>query len=103
MKRCHTLLVAIALAAPLVACSDTGTPAPPAATRAPAPPAPVADASIPPPSTSGGTSTEAAARGTDSAATNPMGTMSKRQESESMPMAGQGNSHSSPSIEPAKK
>jgi len=44
-------------------------------------------------------SSESGKSGVDSAATNPMGTLDKEEQSKSMPMAGQGNNHSSPALE----
>ena len=41
--------------------------------------------------------------GTDSADTNPLSTLSPAEQSKSMPMAGHGNNHSSPSLEQGKK
>ena len=38
--------------------------------------------------------------GTDSAATNPLGTLDGDEQSKSMPMAAHGNNHSSPSLDP---
>ena len=105
MNRIPSMLSVITLAAALAACSDAPAPAPlPAAPPAPvAAAAPVADPTIPAVPASPTPTTEASARGTDTTANNPAGMMSKKQESESMPMAGQGNSHSSPSLDPAKK
>ena len=39
----------------------------------------------------------------DTAANDPKGTLSKDEQSKSMPMAGQANNHSSPSLDPPKK
>jgi hypothetical protein len=54
----------------------------------------------PPPQTGGAND---AATAKDSAATDPKGALSKGEESKSMPMAGHGNNHSSPALEPAPK
>lgn len=54
----------------------------------------------PPPAPSAG---DAAGAAKDSAATDPKGTLNKEEESKSMPMAGHGNNHSSPALEPPKK
>ncbi len=99
----HLSLATLTLTAALAvgACNDTqqhppatATPSPPPVTNTPLPPA------TPPPTTP---DTNAEARGKDTAASNPMGTLSKEQESSSMPMAGQANNHSSPSLEPGAK
>jgi hypothetical protein len=47
---------------------------------------------------------DAGARAVDSQATRPMDSLTKEKEVNSMPLAGQGNNHSSPSLEkpPAK-
>jgi hypothetical protein len=42
---------------------------------------------------------DSGARAVDSAATRPMDSLSKEKEVNSMPLAGQGNNHSSPSLE----
>ena len=41
--------------------------------------------------------------GSAAAANDPKGTLSKDEQSKSMPMAGQANNHSSPSLDPPKK
>lgn len=62
-------------------------------------PAPVP---VPPASESTGVG-NAAPTATDSLATNPMGTLSQDEASKSMPLAGHGNNHSSPSLEGGAK
>jgi hypothetical protein len=104
MVQFHSTLAAITLATALAACGDVGTTSSPPVPTAPvAPVSPVADPTISPLPSTPAPTTDAAARGTDSTASNTTGVMSKTQESESMPMAGQGNSHSSPSLDPAKR
>ena len=100
--------IGVALVAILTACGDGNTSSAPPATARPAPTsgspsAPTVDPSLPPIPSASALTTDAGARGIDSAATKPMDSMSKKEESEAMPKAGQGNSHSSPSLEPAKK
>jgi hypothetical protein len=73
--------------------STAAAPSPPA-TPAPAVPIP------PPPAPTAG---DSAVTAKDSAATDPKGTLNKQEESKSMPMAGHGNNHSSPALEPAPK
>lgn len=98
---------AFACLALLAGCGEPSTPSastsPPASTAAaPSPPATSAPAvPIPPPPPP--TAADAAATAKDSAATDPKGTLGKEEESKSMPMAGHGNNHSSPSLEPAPK
>jgi len=48
----------------------------------------------------GGTQVGEGGRGVDSGATSPMEPLSKEKEVNSMPLAGQGNNHSSPSLDP---
>jgi hypothetical protein len=97
------LLIAIATAAALVACGDKPSPPPqtnvsPPVSSAPPPPATSTPPAIPtPPPTASGTNPAETAR--DTAATNPKGTMSKEQESKSMPVAGQAGSHSSTALD----
>jgi hypothetical protein len=95
------LLIAIAATAALVACGDKAPP--PSATDV----SPSASSTAPPPAASTPpaipaqppTEMNPAETARDSAATNPQGTMSKEQESKSMPMAGQGGSHSSTALD----
>ncbi len=105
MIRPVAYVVVIAATSILVGCNDaprTVTAQPPAATTPPpavsAPP--VAAVPIPPLPASGAAPSETAK---DSASTAPMSTLSKDEASKSMPMAGQGNNHSSPSLDPTKK
>jgi hypothetical protein len=94
--------LAIAAAASLVACGDK-PPAPAqtgAATAipgAPPPPAGMPEAVPVPPAP--GPAANPAETSRDSASTNPKGTMTKEQESQSMPMAGQANNHSSTALD----
>ena len=97
------LLIAIATAAALVACGDKPSSPPqtnvsPPVSSAPPPAATSTPPAIPtPPPTATGTNPAETAK--DSAATNPKGTMSKEQESKSMPVAGQAGSHSSTALD----
>jgi hypothetical protein len=60
-------------------------------------------AAMPPPISGGpGAAPPATETAKDSPATNPTATLTKEKESNSMPMAGQGNNHSSESLEPGK-
>lgn len=95
------LLIAITATAALGACGDKALPPPatdvsPSASSTAPPPAASMPPAIPaqPP-----TGTNPAETSKDSAATNPKGTMSKEEESKSMPMAGQGGSHSSTALD----
>ena len=93
-------LLCLACASLLSACNEPpapetqSTPPPPPISRAPevALPAPVGPASA-----------DAAKTARDSPDTDPKGTLSKQEETLSMPMAGHGNNHSSPSLEPPAK
>ena len=49
------------------------------------------------------TTTAAPSTAVDSPATNPMAPLSKDDEKMSMPLAGQANNHSSPSLDPKEK
>jgi hypothetical protein len=114
----RTVVLTLAAVAFLGACSDhkptsMAAASPELLSAQPAPPAveapPVA---MPPlPSVNAGDATAtlapekptpvdaAAAPATDSAATDPKGTLTKTEETNSMPMAAHGNNHSSPSLE----
>ncbi len=104
MARIRTLypLITIAAAAMLVACGDKQSPppqtngSPPVSSSNPTPPVTSMPAATPAPQPA---ATNRAETARDSAATNPNGTMSKGQESNSMPMAGQANNHSSTELE----
>ncbi len=100
MNRPLHLLIAITATAALVACGDKAPP-PPATDVSPTasstPPAPAA--STPPAIPAQPTEMKPAGTARDSAATNPKGTMSKEEESKSMPMAGQAGSHSSTALD----
>lgn len=98
MNRPLTCIAALLLAGAAAGCNDASKPAPVAL---PAASAPVVAAVPTPPPIATGTSPAETAK--DSASTGPMEKLSKDEESKSMPMAGQGNNHSSPSLEPAKK
>lgn len=92
----------------VVACGEHPSPSAPPSTSsansgplgvAPAaPPSPSGPGPVPPPTV------DAGARAVDSPATRPMDSLSQEKEVNSMPLAGQGNNHSSPSLEqpPAK-
>ena len=102
--------VALACVAALAACSDApaptaSAPVTSAATAPAAPPAPPATSApaVPTPPPAAPVAGDGAATAKDSAATDPKGTLSKDEETKSMPMAGHGNNHSSPSLEPAPK
>lgn len=95
----------------LAGCSDPPAPtAPSSASSAvdttpsapPSPPATTPAAVLPPPPAAPAAG-DAAASAIDSPATDPKGTLSKAEESKSMPMAGHGNNHSSPSLDTAPK
>ena len=99
--------VALACVAALAACSDApaptaSAPVTSAATTPPAPPATSAPA-VPTPPPAAPVAGDGATTAKDSAAMDPKGTLSKDEETKSMPMAGHGNNHSSPSLEPAPK
>ena len=87
----------------LAACSEPPSPsAPPSTASANTPPPAVAPAVPPVPSGPGPVTpptVDAGARAVDSPATRPMDSLSKEKEVNSMPLAGQGNNHSSPSLE----
>ena len=89
---------AVALVGALAGCNEA-----PDAKKVPPPAAsaPPFVAVLPPPPVAAGVSSSETAK--DSTATDPKGILSKDEESKSMPMAGQGNNHSSPSLEPPKK
>jgi hypothetical protein len=95
------LLMAVTVA--LVACGDKPSSppqtnvSPAVASTPPSSPASTTPAIPTPPPTAAGTSPAETAK--DSAATNPKGTMSKEQESKSMPVAGQAGSHSSTALD----
>jgi hypothetical protein len=97
------LLIAIAPTVVLVACGDKPAPppqtnvSPAVASTPPSSPASTTPAIPTPPPTAAGTNPAETAK--DSAATNPKGTMSKEQESKSMPVAGQAGSHSSTALD----
>jgi hypothetical protein len=96
MKTHATVVLAFAL---LAACSKTDNPPPPN-TAVPSTGAPVTQATPPLPTPDGARDAPVA---TDNKATDPTGQLTKGEESNSMPMAGHGNNHSSPSLETAPK
>ena len=102
MNRTTAFALGAALLA-LSACSDRDSPTHAAAPAAvPAPPATTPPpTSVPPPPSTAGVDTATTAK--DSRATDPKGTLTNDEEAKSMPMAGHGNNHSSPSLEPAKR
>ncbi len=93
------VIASIVAAASLIAgCNDAPrtTATPPPAVSAP----PVA--AVPtPPLPAGGVAPSETAK--DTAANTPMGTLTREEASKSMPMAGQGNNHSSPALDTTKK
>lgn len=93
-----TLCMVALLAGGIAGCNEAPKPAP---VPPPVASAPVVPAVPTPPPIAGGAAPSETAK--DSASTGPMEKLSKDEESKSMPMAGQGNNHSSPSLEPAKK
>ena len=97
--------VVVIAASLLVGCNDASKQAkltPPAASAPPpaasAPPVPAVP--IPPLPAVDAAPTETAK---DTPANSPMGKLTKEEEAKSMPMAGQGNNHSSPSLDSSKK
>jgi hypothetical protein len=95
--------LALACTGLLAACNDPAPPAsppavPPSVSSAPpsAPPAVLPPVELP-------RGADAAGTAKDSAATDPKGTLTREEESKSMPMAAHGNNHSSPSLDPAAK
>jgi hypothetical protein len=112
MRKAIPVFAVMAIATALTACdtrdnrtsNQTGSTVPPTQTAPPATPAAPADtapatavAPMPAP-----TATEGAPTAQDKASPDPLKEMTKAEESRSMPMAGQGDSHSSPSRD-AKK
>jgi hypothetical protein len=102
MKATRTMgaIASLLCATTLVACNETAPPAPATAT-APVPVSPP-DTSIPPLSTTPA-HPQATAGGKDTPANAPMEPLSKDKELNSMPLAGQANGHSSPSIDASAK
>ncbi len=100
MNRPFACLAVLLTAGVVAGCNEASKPTP-APTPPPVASAPVVPAVPTPPPTATGTSPSETAK--DSAATGPMEKLSKEEESKSMPMAGQGNNHSSPALETAKK
>ena len=98
MFRTIALATAIAATVLIVGCNDAPrtTATPPPAVSTP----PVAVVATPPLPAAGVAPSETAK---DTAANTPMGTLTKEEASKSMPMAGQVNNHSSPSLDTAKK
>jgi len=98
MNRPFAFLTVLLMAGLVTGCNEASKPAP---VPPPAASAPVVPAVPPPPPIASGVSPSETAK--DSAATAPMEKLTKAEESKSMPMAGQGNNHSSPALETAKK
>jgi len=133
MQAKHSIAAAIVCALALVACKETPpptdktaltmektattTPEATAPISSPALPGPAASDATPAPSdtaaptgsdtasqqATGGDTTKAGSTAIDSPATNPMGTLTKQDEQNAMPLAGHGNNHSSPSLDQAQK
>jgi hypothetical protein len=98
MIRPIACVIAFAAASLLVGCNDAPKAA---AVPPPAASAPVVPAVPTPPLPATGAAPSETAK--DTAANTPMGTLTKEEASKSMPMAGQVNNHSSPSLDTAKK
>jgi hypothetical protein len=128
MQPAYTLAAAIVCALALAACKETpppndktamttpepamtspisspALPGPAASDATPAPsetPAPAGSDTVSQPPT-GGDTAKASSTAIDSPATNPMGTLTKEDEQNARPLAGQGNNPSSPSLEQPQK
>ncbi|MEP7330104.1 MAG: hypothetical protein ABI777_12900 [Betaproteobacteria bacterium] len=107
MIRTNAVIIVLAFVGVVAGCNETPTAkpvSPPGASVAVPPPAasapPFVAVPIPAPTAGSAAASETAK---DTAANNPKGTLSKEEESKSMPMAGQANNHSSPSLDAAKK
>ena len=104
-KRMGWTITALICAATLSACNEPAPSVPPSA-RPSAAPTPYSasppDTSIPPPSTAP-VSPGATARGKDTSANSPTEALTKEKEVNSMPLAGQANGHSSPSLDASGK
>ncbi len=98
MNRPFAFLAVLLMAGVVTGCNEASKPAPVPPPVATAPVVPAVP--TPAPTTTGVAPSETAK---DSASTGPMQKLSKEEESKSMPMAGQGNNHSSPALDPAKK
>ncbi len=91
-----SLLIAATTVLALAACSKRDAPPPPPKTSAlPAAAVPVTQATPPLPEPN---APKGAPGAIDSPATDPVKPLTKEEESNSMPMAGHGNNHSSPSL-----
>ncbi|MEO8507570.1 MAG: hypothetical protein ABI593_08075 [Betaproteobacteria bacterium] len=106
MNRSSLTIAALAAVLVLAACGDK-TPQAPASTSSlpatpPAPPA-VAAPTLPTPPLPTTSGVDPAVTAKDSATTDPKGTLTKEEESKSMPEALQGNNHSSPALDPPAK
>jgi type IV pilus biogenesis protein CpaD/CtpE len=95
------MILALAMAAGLAACSMEDPPAPVATPATPHTDAPRVDNAPPPMPAPQATTSGPTAQ--DSKATNPTGALDKREEQNAMPMAGHGNNHSSPALDPKDK
>jgi hypothetical protein len=105
MNRLSPTIAALVAVLALAACGEQ-TPPPPTNTSAlpatpPAPPVVAAPTLPTPPLPSAGVDPAVTAK--DSAATDPKGTLTKEEESKSMPEALQGNNHSSSALDPPAK
>jgi len=98
MNRPLACLAVLLMASVVAGCNEASKPAP---VPPPVASAPVVPAVPTPPPTSTGAAPSETAK--DSKSTGPMEKLTKEEESKSMPMAGQGNNHSSPALETAKK
>ena len=95
------LMIAATIGMTALAACNKPAPTPPPAATSPLAVAPT-DTSVPPlPATPA--SQEVTARGKDTPANAPMGTLTQEKEANSMPLAGQANSHSSPSVDATSK
>jgi hypothetical protein len=98
MLRTIAIASTIAAASFIAGCNDAPRTA---AAPSPAVSAPPVAAVPTPPVPAAGVAPNETAK--DSAASTPMGTLTKEEASKSMPMAGQGNNHSSPALDATKK
>lgn len=99
-RTAYVALLYLACASLLSACNEASAPEP---NGTPSPPLSSRPAEVPLPAPVGPAPGEAAKTASDNPDTDPKGTLSKQEESLSMPMAGHGNNHSSPSLEPPAK
>lgn len=98
MTRPISSILAVACSCLVFGCNDAQPPIP--APRVETPPAePAARTPVPPLPLPPAVAPNAADTARDSPATRPMGNLDGKEESKSMPMAGQANNHSSPALE----